>query len=458
MDLRVSSIPTPYGEGVVIRMLPMNRIFDLTQLGLRQSQLDIFENLIKKPHGVIFITGPTGSGKSTTLYACLNRINTDARKIITIEDPVEYEMEGVTQIQVVSNIGLDFARGLRSILRHDPDVIMGGEVRDLETAEIAIRVALTGHLVFSTLHTNDAASGVTRLVDIGVEPYLVASSIEAFIAQRLVRTVCPHCKEEDKSATMIEMKKQIIKELGIAKNTSFMIYRGRGCNQCNHTGFWGRVAIYEVLLMSEKIRELVMKKSTASEIKRQALSEGIKTLRQDGWQKVIDGLTTPEEVLKVAEADRDQGGESEVIEHETVSSYLSEGPASQAVTPSDAALTRYSDRRVFERLDAQVNIRYKIVKSSALNKETHKKQAEFTVAKNISAGGLRFVTKESLPLGTILELKIELPEDKHIECLARVVREEEIENERLYEMAVCFLDLSASNRTRLDKFVIKEAE
>src|SRR3989338_1273059 len=214
LDLRVSSIPTSYGESVVIRMLPMNRIFSLTQLGLAAQQLEAFERLVAKPHGVIFITGPTGSGKSTTLYACLNKINTDERKIITIEDPVEYEMEGVTQIQVQSDIGLNFARGLRSMLRHDPDVMMVGEVRDLETAEMAIRVALTGHLVFSTLHTNDAASGVTRLVDIGVEPYLVASSVEAFIAQRLIRVLCKDCKEEDKEFPAV-MKQRIAKEMKV---------------------------------------------------------------------------------------------------------------------------------------------------------------------------------------------------------------------------------------------------
>ena len=457
LDLRVSSIPTPYGEGVVIRMLPMNRIFNLTQLGLRQSQLQIFENLIKKPHGVIFITGPTGSGKSTTLYACLNKINTDERKIITIEDPVEYEMEGVTQIQVVANIGLDFARGLRSILRHDPDVIMVGEVRDLETAEIAIRVALTGHLVFSTLHTNDAASGITRLVDIGVEPYLVASSVEAFVAQRLVRTICPHCKQEDKSQAVSEMKKQIIKELGLPKNSNFTIQRGKGCNQCNNTGFWGRVAIYEVLLMSEKIRQLVMKKAAASEIKHQALSDGMKTLRQDGWQKVIDGLTTPEEVLKVAEAEKGQEYASESKDDEDSDPFITVSSGVPAAdTSKESQPDRYADRRLFVRLNANVNIRYKIVKLPETRIGAIKKSSEYTASKNISAGGLLFVSKESIAVGTILDLQIELPSDKMVECLARVVREEELENEKIYDVAVCFLDLSAADRSRLDKFIIKE--
>src|SRR5512135_2770821 len=193
--------------------------------------MKIFEDLIEKPHGIIFVTGPTGSGKTTTLYACLSKINTNERKIITIEDPIEYEMEGITQIQVMPEIGLDFARGLRSMLRHDPDVMMVGEIRDLETAEITIRVALTGHLVFSTLHTNDAASGVTRLLDIGIEPYLVASSVEAFIAQRLVRTICQHCKEEDKSR-LDEIKVKIVKELGLPSINDVTIYKGKGCEKC----------------------------------------------------------------------------------------------------------------------------------------------------------------------------------------------------------------------------------
>src|SRR3989338_11097199 len=239
--------------------------------------MKVFTELVKKPHGIIFVTGRTGSGKSTTLYTCLSQLNTDKTKIVTIEDPIEYEMEGATQMQVLPEIGLDFAMGLRSMLRHDPDVMMIGDVRDKETAEIAIRVALTGHIVFSTLHTNDAASGIIRLIDIGIEPYLIASSVEAFIAQRLVRTICPHCKDEDKSTAGIELKKQIIQELEMAKDSQFTIFKGKGCNQCNQTGFWGRIAIYEVLLLSEKIRQLVMKRAPAGEIKKQAVLEGMKT-------------------------------------------------------------------------------------------------------------------------------------------------------------------------------------
>ena len=438
IDLRVSSIQTSYRESVVIRMLPMNRIFSLTQLGLSAQQLEAFERLVAKPHGGIFITGPTGSGKSTTLYACLNKINTDERKIITIEDPVEYEMEGVTQIQVQSEIGLTFARGLRSMLRHDPDVMMVGEVRDLETAEIAIRVALTGHLVLSTIHTNDAASGVTRLLDIGVEPYLVASSLEAFVAQRLIRLICQHCKEEDKKA-LPDAKRIIARELGLRPDESMTLFRGKGCNHCNQTGFWGRMAIYEILLFNEKVRQLVMRRATAGDIKRAAVQSGMRTLKQDGLAKALQGLTTPEEVMEVVEQEKENFPD-------TSDRALPEEPGA-------GQSARLFERRIFLRLDHSVNIRYKVVKPAA------RKTEEFTVTRNISAGGLVFAARESFPPGTIFELKIELPgEEKPIECLARVVRDEEIEPEKSYEMAVCFLDLSADDRGRLDRFVVGEAE
>ena len=443
LDLRVSSIPTPYGESVVIRMLPMNRVFDLMQLGLNQEQLKIFEKIIQKPHGIIFITGPTGSGKSTTLYACLKRLNSDARKIITIEDPVEYEMDGVTQIQVVSTIGLDFARGLRSMLRHDPDVMMVGEVRDLETAEISIRVALTGHLVFSTLHTNDAASGITRLVDIGVEPYLVASSVEAFVAQRLVRLLCPHCKEEDNTASAEEMKKLILKELGKISAEPVKLYRGKGCNQCNGTGFWGRMAIYELLLMTEKIQRLIMKRAAASEIKEQAARDGMVTLRCDGWLKVLKGLTTPDEILKVAERDENAEKAAEEVGREV---FLQE----------DKILAPSETRRMFERLDRSINIRYKVLKK-ANGPAAGTPPEQFAATVNISAGGLLFTAKENLTVGSILEMKIEIMDDAGpVECLTRVVRVQEIEEGQLFEIAVCYLDLSSGNRARLDKYVVEK--
>ena len=450
LDLRVSSIPAAHGESVVIRMLPMNRIFDLVQLGLSEDHLEIFENLIRKPHGIIFITGPTGSGKSTTLYACLNKINAEERKIITIEDPVEYEMEGVTQIQVSPLIGLDFAKGLRSMLRHDPDVMMVGEVRDLETAEIAIRVALTGHLVFSTIHTNDAASGITRLIDIGLEPYLVASSVEAFVAQRLVRLICVHCKQEDKSPPAVEIKRQIARELRPSKEGGFKVYRGKGCSQCNSTGFWGRKAIYEILLVSEKIKSLIVQRATSNEIKRQAMAEGMRTLREDGWQKVLQGLTTADEILEITPGDK----ETQTEERETE---INAVKRSEAAVRRGGENPRVWERRTFMRLDCVVNVRYKIVKDTLLPKEVLKKSGDFSVTRNISAGGMVFLAKEIISISSILELNLELPDGEDpIECLVRVVRQEETEDEKIYEVAVYFLDLSGAARTRLEKYVKKE--
>ena len=302
VDLRISSMPTPYGESLVIRVLPATMLFSLEKLGLSSSDLAIFEKLVQKPHGIIFVTGPTGSGKTTSLYACLSTINTNARKIITIEDPIEYELEGITQIQVLPEIGFDFARGLRSMLRHDPDIMMVGEVRDLETAQIAIRVALTGHLVFSTLHTNDAASGITRLVDIGVGPYLVASSVEAFIAQRLVRLICPHCKVEDASQPK-EIRAEIAREFKLDSAQEITLFKGNGCKECNFTGFHGRAAVFEILLVDEVIKDLVSKKASSMQIKKKAIERGMQTLRQDGLKKVIAGLTTPEEVMKLTQAE-----------------------------------------------------------------------------------------------------------------------------------------------------------
>jgi type IV pilus assembly protein PilB len=303
LDLRISTLPTPYGESMVIRILPVKLLINIEGLGFSSDDLKTVEDLIKRPHGIIFVTGPTGSGKTTTLYASLNELNTENRKIITIEDPIEYEMENITQIQVAPQIGLTFARGLRSILRHDPDIMMVGEVRDLETAEIAMRSALTGHLVLSTLHTNDAASGVTRLIDIGVEPYLIASSVTALLAQRLVRLICPECKKEDKSE-LPQIRKLIASNTGI-RDSEVKIYRGEGCKKCNSTGYYGRTAIYEILLINEKIRELILKKASSIEIKKAALKEGMYSLGQNGWRKVIDGLTTPEEVMKTTLAEED---------------------------------------------------------------------------------------------------------------------------------------------------------
>ncbi len=451
LDLRVSCIPTPYGESVVIRMLPMNRIFDLKKLGLSSKQLEIFDTLVNKPHGIVFITGPTGSGKSTTLYACLNDINTDERKIITIEDPVEYEMDGVTQIQVASNIGLDFARGLRSMLRHDPDVMMVGEVRDLETAEMAIRVALTGHLVFSTLHTNDAASGITRLVDIGIQPYLVASSVDAFIAQRLIRVICTYCKEEDKTFPN-EIKERIAKEIKMATK-DVKIYHGRGCNECNFTGFWGRLAIYEILLVSERIKQMIMNGHPAGDIKRQAIVQGMRTLRQDGWQKVILGLTPPSEIFETTPSDADtQPNEDEEAE------FISAAKSIEVPAHSSTLVEKAPDRRIFARLSVNVNVGYRIVKNARAPEETNESGIEAeAVTKDISAGGLTFYLKEGIAEGSILELCIELPSQKEpIKCLAKVMRYQSIDGTAFFETAVYFLDLSSRDRQLLDKYVEKE--
>lgn len=297
LDLRVSFLPTPYGESVVLRILNAARLYSLEDLGFSSEEQAILEGLIKKPHGIIFITGPTGSGKTTTLYSCLSRINTGKRKIITIEDPIEYQLKGITQIQIHPAVGLTFATGLRSMLRHDPDVMMVGEVRDMETAEIAIQVALTGHLIFSTLHTNDAASGVTRLLDMGVEPYLITSTVECFIAQRLVRIVCPQCRQSVKISQ--EMMREFALEITIDPETT--IYESKGCEACGFTGYSGRQAIYEFLICDEQIRQLVMERCAASRIKKKAVERGMKTLRQAGWEKVLKGLTSPQEVIRVTQ-------------------------------------------------------------------------------------------------------------------------------------------------------------
>lgn len=296
LDLRVSTLPTPHGESINIRLLSSKMIYSLEKLGLLEDHLQLMDSLIQKPHGIIFVTGPTGSGKTTTLYACLQKIKREQTKIITIEDPIEYQIDGITQIQVMPKIGLTFAAGLRSMLRHDPDIMMVGEVRDYETAEITIRSSLTGHLVFSTLHTNDAAGGITRLLDMGIEPFLVASSVECFIAQRLVRLVCPHCKQR------VSVTKEVVRDLGISAQDvkDVVIFEGKGCEQCRYTGYRGRTAIYEFLVINDLIRKLIMSKASADVIKKKAVSLGFRSLVQDGWLKIKMGLTTPSEVLRMA--------------------------------------------------------------------------------------------------------------------------------------------------------------
>jgi type II secretory ATPase GspE/PulE/Tfp pilus assembly ATPase PilB-like protein len=446
IDLRISTIPTPYGESVVIRILPTQMLLGLERLGLGKRDMQVFEKIIQKPHGIIFVTGPTGSGKTTTLYACLNRINTKERKIITIEDPIEYEMTGITQIQVMPEIGLDFARGLRSMLRHDPDVMMVGEVRDLETAEIAIRVALTGHLVLSTIHTNDAASGITRLVDIGVEPYLVASSVEAFIAQRLIRIICQDCKHEDNSAPL-ELREQISRDLGLKSSAEVKIFRGKGCPTCNFTGFLGRTAIYEILLIDEQIKDLILKKTPSSQIKKLAVSRGMRTLRQDGWQKTISGLTTPEEVMKVTSIE--DYAETEKPRELTPPVY----DDNYSGSPSGLG------KRAWGRLNSKINLRFKAFKSQEELIKHGFKPEQLSVTKNISPGGLLFISNEPLVIGSILELKVELPNDEEaVECLARVVRIDETGQMNSYNVAACFLDITGAQRSRLNKYIQAEGE
>lgn len=298
LDLRVSTMPCAFGEAVHIRVLSKKSFLKLERLGLSPEDFKIIEQVIKKPHGVIFVTGPTGSGKSTTLYAALSQINSQAVKIITIEDPIEYQLRGVNQVQVNPKIGLDFAMGLRHMLRHDPDIMMVGEVRDYETAEIAIRAALTGHLVFSTLHTNDACGAITRLLDMGIEPFLVSSSLECLVAQRLVRCICPHCRIP--LALQHEVLAQMQKE-GIAIDAHTTLFEGKGCEACRFTGYRDRTAIYEILTITDAIRDMILSRNSSQQIKQKALTQGMRTLRQDGLQKVFAGLTTYAEVVRVTQ-------------------------------------------------------------------------------------------------------------------------------------------------------------
>jgi general secretion pathway protein E/type IV pilus assembly protein PilB len=297
VDIRVSVIPMLHGEAVVMRLLRQNSTLrGLAEIGLNRRELEHFQHVLGMPHGIILVTGPTGSGKTSTLYTALNEINDSVRKIITVEDPVEYQLKGVNQIQVNEKSGLTFARGLRSILRHDPDVILIGEIRDAETAQIAVQASLTGHLVFSTLHTNDAPGALTRLVDMGVEPYLVASSLEAVLAQRLVRVLCPHCKQVDDSARAQSFKAK----LGIAPDKT--IFKSVGCRECRNTGFFGRHAIFEWMDTDEEIRQLILKSASTDQIRNVARKGGMRTLAEDGWRLVAAGVTTVEEVLSVTTA------------------------------------------------------------------------------------------------------------------------------------------------------------
>lgn len=297
IDIRVSIFPTYFGERVVLRLLNKTDMkFDLESIGFSIETLKLFESLIKKTHGIILVTGPTGSGKTTTLYSVLTKISSKDVNTLTVEDPIEYQLPGVGQMQVKPKIDLTFANGLRAILRQDPDIVMIGEIRDTETAEIAVQAALTGHRVFSTIHTNDAASSITRLIDMGIEPFLIASAFNAFLAQRLVRTICPHCKTTYKPAP------KILKELGLKESDlkGGKLSQGKGCDKCLNTGYLGRIGIYELLAIDNDIRKMVMAHSDASAIKETAIKNGMITLLKDGIQKAISGITTIEEVLRVS--------------------------------------------------------------------------------------------------------------------------------------------------------------
>ncbi|MBM4088451.1 MAG: type II/IV secretion system protein [Planctomycetes bacterium] len=297
IDVRVSIIPMLHGEGVVMRVLDKASLaFSLRGIGMPEAIYEQFQRLIRLPHGIVLVTGPTGSGKTTTLYSALSEIRSEETKIITTEDPIEYQLEGINQIQVHTKVGLTFAASLRSILRHDPDVVLVGEIRDLETAENAVQASLTGHLVFSTLHTNDSAGAFMRLCDMGVEPFLVSSTVEGVLAQRLVRRLCEHCREEYEPASQhvpADFPLQELSERGLT------LYQPRGCRDCRDTGYRGRVGIYELLLASDRVRKLANERTPTNVLQKAATEEGMRTLRQDGWDKVLSGVTSVDEVLRV---------------------------------------------------------------------------------------------------------------------------------------------------------------
>ncbi len=303
VDLRVSCLPTSHGEKIVMRLLKKGgKIPTLPDLGLRGRALNNLEEAILKPHGIIIVCGPTGSGKTTTLYSLLDKINTTKINIMTLEDPIEYRIMGVNQVQVNPGAGLTFASGLRSFVRQDPDVILVGEIRDQETTELAVQAALTGHLVFSTLHTNDAAGAIPRLLDLGAEPFLLASAMTCVVGQRICRRICTACKEAYKpEAPVAEDIKKILDKLYKEPEGGLKLYRGKKCPECNSTGYFGRVGIFEVLPITEKVGRLILERSPASDIEKQALEEGMITMKQDGYLKVLEGTTTIEEVLRVAE-------------------------------------------------------------------------------------------------------------------------------------------------------------
>ncbi len=455
-DLRISSIPTPHGESMVIRILPNKRDFNLDQLGFEEDILKTFKALLGHPNGVIFVTGPTGSGKSTTLYGALKTIDTVHKKVITIEDPVEYEMAGITQIQVAPDIGLTFAQGLRSVLRHDPDILMVGEVRDLETADIAIRASLTGHLMLSTLHTNDAPSGVTRLLDIGVEAYLISSSVLAFMAQRLVRVICPHCREEQKDADDA-LRQMIARDLNLTAS-EVKTFHGRGCRECGETGYAGRAAVHEILVMNEALRHLVFNRASADAIKREACQKGMRTLRKDGWLKVLKGVTTPEEVLQMTPAD--ESGETFAEPSQAVSRSISfADPSAPPVIPAFGADDKkFKERRKYLRVNVRLTILFRTVETEPGAKAPQGWSGE-GAADNLSAGGIAFATRAQLFPEDLLDLKIHLEEGAApIECIGKVLRValSQEANGPVYEAAVLFLAIHSSDRLKIEHYCLSQ--
>jgi type IV pilus assembly protein PilB len=295
VDLRVAVLPTMFGESVVMRILDRGNVkLDLDRVGMRPDDLETFRQLIHKPNGIVVVTGPTGSGKTTTLYAALNELNTPTEKILTVEDPVEYDIDGLVQVQVRTEVGLTFARALRSFLRQDPDIILVGETRDLETAQIAVQASLTGHLVFTTLHTNDAPSSIARLLDLGLEPFLLTATMEGIAAQRLVRTICSRCKEPFSPSEEELMQLQLLPE----DLEGRQLYRGRGCDYCNHSGYKGRIGLFEIMVLDDELREMIMQNASTQVLRAEAKKRGLRTLRQSGLLALYDGLTTIEEVVK----------------------------------------------------------------------------------------------------------------------------------------------------------------
>jgi len=337
VDLRIASLPTSFGERIVVRLLDKSaRLYTLDELGMAAGSLGAFRQLIGRDHGILLVTGPTGSGKSTTLYAALQEINATDLNVLTLEDPIEYQLDGISQTQINYKKGLTFAKGLRNVLRQDPDIIMVGEIRDHETAVMAIQSALTGHLVFSTLHTNDAASAVTRLLDLGIEPYLVSSSVIAVVAQRLVRRICQKCKTPFMTSDEFLHRHDVRPE----SLSTRRLYRGEGCEDCRNTGFAGRVGIFEVLQVSDAIRGQIQSRANAAEIRATAVKEGMTLLREDGFQRVAEGMTAIEEVLRATANDSQSGGNGQPHDEDLSDEPSGTPPGGHRKTPKPHSTVR----------------------------------------------------------------------------------------------------------------------